>query len=89
MVCHLLYRGINYGARISSRRTRAAGGVQVQRAHLNCAVSALLDQDSARLSRLRSVLAATARHKPVSAGVQPLQPSPERAAGSEARSAAK
>ena len=54
-MCHLLYRGRNDGARLISRRTRAAGGAQVQRAHLNCAVGALLDQHSARLNRLCSV----------------------------------
>jgi hypothetical protein len=53
MVCHLLQRRRNNGARLSSR-TRAAEGAQVQRAHLNCAVGALLDQHSALLSRPRS-----------------------------------
>jgi hypothetical protein len=55
MSWQLQYRGGNCGARISSHRTRAAEGAQVQRAHLNCAVGALLDQHSARLSHLRSV----------------------------------
>jgi hypothetical protein len=55
MVCHLLQRRRNHGARLSSRRTRAAEGAQVQHAHLNCAVGVLLDQHSARLSSLRSV----------------------------------